>query len=344
MRSTESSTNVQTRTWSQARSLLQTMFRKHSRDLVLVVAMLALAVVFGLTSDEFLTPVNLWNIAAQSTHKLLIAFGMTIIIISGGIDLSVGSVASMVGVLVVWLILNSFLPVSIAMLAVLAIGGLIGAVNGLVVSRLGVPDFMATLGMMSMARGAAFIICGGYAVRSSEPLLAYLYNGQLGPVRVPVIILVFVCLIVHILLSQTQLGRSFYAVGGSRHATRLAGLNVRRLTILAYIIGGTLTALGGLIIASRMAAGSPKIGLGLELEAVAFVILGGANLFGGEGGVFGTLFAGLLVGMITNWMSLTGLVWWSQGFVQGFLLIVVVAIHRRAISRHISEMRRVRQV
>lgn len=333
MRPTDTLTRSQPEDLRQEGGVGRTLLRRAQRELVLVGSIVVLAVLFGSTSAEFLTPLNIMNIVTQSIPILIIALGMTVIIISGGIDLSVGSVASLVGVVTVGLYLTFPIPVPVALFLGLVLGGLIGAINGLVITRLHVPDFIATLAMMTAARGTAFIISGGYAMRSTDPLLAFLYNTQLGPIRTPIVIGIVIVVLIYLLLAHTELGRSLYAVGGNRHAARLAGLRVSRLTVTAYVIGGTLTALSGLITSSRMAAGSPTIGQGWELQAVAIVIVGGANLFGGEGGVAGTVLAALLIGMINNWLSLTGLDWWLQGLVQGSLLITVVALNQRAAAR-----------
>lgn len=320
----------------QAKLATRRVTQQFQRELILFLSLVLLVLVFSLTNETFLTAVNLWNILAQSTPILIISFGMTVVIISAGIDLSVGSVASLTGVIFVWMLLQFSTPVLVGLVTTLAAGALIGIANGLVVSRLGVPDFIATLAMFSVARGAAFLLSGGFTIRSDAPLLTYFYNGSLGPVPVPVVIMVLVFAIVYTMLRHTPLGRSFYAIGGNRKTARLAGFNVQRVTIFAYLIVGLLTALSGIITSSRMAAGSPTIGIGWELEAVAIVILGGTNLFGGEGSLIGTLLAGLLIGMINNWMSLTGLAWWMQGFVVGSILILVVALNQRQISEKFS--------
>jgi ribose transport system permease protein len=316
---------------------------KSQRQMVLIGAIAALGTIFSLTSRDFLTPLNLWNIVTQSTPILIIAFGMTVLIISGGIDLSVGSVASFVGVISVRLMINTGISFPVALLVGLMVGATIGIINGVSVAFLGIPAFIATLAMMSIARGTAFIISGGFAMRIRNDGLAFLYNGNLATLRFPVILTVAICLVIYFLLTQTRLGRSFYALGGNDQASRLCGLNTRAITVLVFAITGLCTGLSGMITSSRMAAGSPTIGMGWELQAIAIVIFGGANLLGGEGSISGTLLAGVLIGMINNWMSLTGLDWWLQGMVQGFLLILVVTINQRAISKQIEQIERHRK-
>jgi len=307
--------------------------------MILIVAMVILSIIFSLTAEEFLTPLNLGNIFTQSIPIMIIAFGMTVIIISGGIDLSVGAIVSVVGVSTVWLLESADMPAGIAMLIGLGVGGLVGLINGTVVTFLRVPDFVATLAMMSTARGMAYVISNGFAIRSTDPTLAFLYNGSVEGLRFPIIVAALAFIVVYILLGHTALGRAFYAIGGNRDAAQLAGLKVRRLVILAYMIGALLTALSALLTTSRNAAGSPTIGSGWELQAIAIVIVGGANLFGGEGSVVGTLLACLMIGMINNWMSLMGLTWWLDGLLQGSLLIFVVAVGYRSYKRRHAVVR-----
>jgi ribose transport system permease protein len=298
----------------------------------------AAGVVFALTSPYFLTVTNLSNIAVQSSMILLIAFGMTVVIITGGIDLSVGSAAAVVAVCTVWLIAHGSVAAPLAIVIGVGAGALIGATNGVIISKLRVPDFIATLAMLTGLRGVAFLIAGGFAIRSTDPQLAFVANGQIGPIPVPILAVAVAFVAVHVMLAHTTFGRALYAVGGNRHAARLAGLSITRPKIGAYVIAGTLTAIAGIIGASRTAAGSPILGTGWELQAIAIVILGGTNLFGGAGGVTGTLLAGLLLGMTNNWMSLTGLSWWLQGVVVGTLLILVVALNQRQLRRRMSSL------
>jgi len=309
-----------------------------NRETILLGSVVATGVVFALTSPFFLTVTNLSNIAVQSSMILLIAFGMTVVIIAGGIDLSVGSAAAVVAVCTVWLIAHGSMAAPLAILIGLGTGALIGATNGIIISKLRVPDFIATLAMLTGLRGVAFLIAGGFAIRSTDPQLAFVANGRIGPIPVPILAVAVAFVAVHLMLANTTFGRALYAVGGNRHAARLAGLNITRPKVGAYMIAGTLTAVAGIIGASRTAAGSPILGTGWELQAIAIVILGGTNLFGGAGGVTGTLLAGLLLGMTNNWMSLTGLSWWLQGVVVGTLLILVVALNQRQLRRSTSSL------
>jgi ribose transport system permease protein len=298
------------------------------RELVLATALLLAGAVFGVTNETFLRLDNISNIVIQSSMVLLVGLGMFVVIVVGGIDLSVGSVAAVTGVVTVWMLAQNILPPVLTLLAGVAIGAVIGLANGLIITRLGVPGIIATLGTMTALRGVAFLFAGGFSVRSEDAQLAYLANGITAGIPAPILVVAGAFCAIYWLLSHTPLGRSVYAVGGSPQAARLAGIDVRRVTVAAYTLCATLAAVAGLIAASRTASGSPLAGLGWELQAVTIVILGGASLFGGSGRLLGTLLAGLLIGMINNWVSLQGASA-AQNIVTGVLLIAIVALSER---------------
>jgi ribose transport system permease protein len=299
------------------------------RESHLLAAVLLLGLVFSVTNDNFLTTENLANIAVQSSMILLISFGMTVVIVSGGIDLSVGAIASIVSVVAVWIFTNTGIPVPVAMLFSLGAGAAIGLLNGVVISYAKVPDFIATLASLTALRGAAYLISGGFTIHSDNSDLAVLANSEVGGIPIPVLITFGVFLVTWLLLGQTPLGRSFYGVGGNRQAARLAGLPVLRLAIAAYVISGVTAAIAGLVAASRTGSGSPIIGNGWELQAIAIVMVGGANLFGGAGSVVGSLFAGYLIGEINNWLSLQAYQDYVVEIVQGTILVGVVFLSQR---------------
>lgn len=313
-----------------ARVLRSPIWRQ--REGILIAAIVLAAVIFGLTNETFLQFANLKNIVVQSSMILLVGFGMSVVIIAGGIDLSVGSVAAVAGVATVWLLENGVVPPSVALLAGVGLGALVGLANGLVVTRLGVPGIIATLGTMTLLRGVAFLIAGGFSVRSEDAQLAFVANGNIAGVPTPIVIVLVVFVLVHWLLAYTSPGRAFYAVGGNLQAARLAGMNVQGTVVASYVVAATLAAVAGMIAASRTASGSPIAGAGWELQAVMIVILGGASLFGGSGRVVGTLLAGLLIGMINNWISLQGISA-VQNIVTGTLLIAIVAVSERRLRQ-----------
>ena len=299
------------------------------REALMLGFVLAAGLVFALTNPTFLTVQNVRNIGVQSSMTILVALGMTIVIVSGGIDLSVGAVAAVASVVSVWLITNHVTAVLAALGAAVVATAALGLVNGLAIAYLRIPDFIATLAMMTSLRGAAYLISGGFTIRANDPQLGELANGSIGPFPLPVLIVVAAFALSHGLLRHTPLGRWLYAVGSGRDTARLAGLPVARIAIIAYVASGLLAGVAGLIAAARTQAGSPIIGTGWELQAITIVILGGTNLFGGSGSVTGTLLAGLLIGELNNWVSLQAYPDWAQGLVQGLILIAAVALSQR---------------
>jgi ribose transport system permease protein len=303
---------------------------RYGHQVALLGVLVASAFIFAVTDRDFPTAQNLGNILLQVSIILIVSAGMTVAIVAGEIDLSVGAVAALASVISIDLLLYGSVPVPVALIAGVALGLGVGLVNGLVTSLLNVPGFVTTLAMMTTARGVAFIASGGSPVRSSDVTLGFLYNGDLGPLPTPVIIAALVCTSTYLFLAHTAMGRAFYATGGRRDAAEVNGIDVRRVAILAYVFSGATAGLGGLLAASRSASGDAAItGQGWELQAVAIVVLGGANLFGGSGGIVGTAIAAVFIGVINNWMSLAGLDWWLQGLVLGALLVGVVALGQK---------------
>jgi ribose/xylose/arabinose/galactoside ABC-type transport system permease subunit len=308
-------------------------WRDSHRDVALLAIVIAAGAFFAVTNDVFLTSGNLRNISVQSSMIMLVSLGMTVVIITGGIDLSVGSAAALASVTAVGLTGGHDLSAGFAVVAALAVGVGVGVLNGSMVSFMRIPDFIATLGMLTALRGLAFIVSGGFAIRSQDSALSWFGTGEVAGVPAPALITAVAFVLVGLLLSGTTLGRAFYAVGGNRETARLAGLRVGQVTTLAYVLCGLLAALAGLVLTGRTGSGSPQAGTGWELQAVAITILGGTNLFGGRGNVFGTLLAGLFIGMLNNWLSLQGYDSWVGDVVLGGILITVVTVNERERRR-----------
>jgi ribose transport system permease protein len=292
---------------------------------ILAVTVLA-AAILSLASPDFLTLANLANIGVQSSMGLIVAVGMTVVIISGGIDLSVGSLASLVGMTSVWLLVSTELPAGLCLAIGLCVGPVIGILHGGLVVALRIPGIIVTLGSMTALRGLASLFANGAAIQSPNPVLAEIAWGRVAGLPVPIVVVAIVAVGAHLFLSHSAPGRALYAVGGNPTAARVAGIKVGRAVILAYAISGLTAAIAGLIAASRTAAGSPIVGLGWELKAVAVAILGGAHLFGGSGRILGTVLAGVLVAVIENGMSLLSVSSWVEGCLVGGLLVAVVAM------------------
>ena len=299
--------------------------------LVLYSALFLALVGLSIYSPDFRTGANLWTLARQAVIPGLIAIAQTMIIISGGIDLSVASLVTMVTLLSAGLMNNQpalFLPVA-GLILILGVG--VGFLNGLIVQRGKVHPFIATLGMALLLQGAGLAymtVPRGGVPRNMGDLL---YYQSLGPVPYPVIIFVLVFAGCFILLRRTSFGRSIYAVGGDPEVARRSGLNVGRISILVFSLGSLLTALAGLMTAARMGIGDPLSGMGMELDSITAVVIGGTSLFGGRGNLFGTLAGVLILILINNVMVILGVNVFYQQLIKGFVVLLVVALYKQRI-------------
>lgn len=302
----------------------------------------ALIVGMSFASPVFLKTNNIVNILLQVATISIIATGMTYVILTGGIDLSVGSIVALSAVSLGTFIHTGMewigpdpsltMELSVVMLSIagaILVGTLCGLVNGFVIVCMKVPPFIATLGMMGIARGLALTIAGGKTLYSFPPSLRYLGNGKIAVTEsfnlpVPVIIAFFVVMMSYYALTQTQFGRQTYALGGNREAVRLSGINVSRLEIRAYIINGGLAALGAVILVGRLNAAQPIAGEGYELDAIAATVIGGTSLAGGIGSVIGTAIGALIMGVLQNGLTLLNVASYSQRLIIGVVIILAV--------------------
>jgi ribose transport system permease protein len=263
-------------------------------------ALIVVFVFLSFASPVFLSADNLFNIGSQTAVTAVIAIGMTLVIITAGIDLSVGSVSALSGVLGVMLMAQAGLPVPVAILGGTLVGATCGLVNGLLVSVAGLNPFIATLGMLTVARGLTFIFTNAVAVFGAPSSFRLLGQGVIGPIPIPILTIVVMAVIGYIVLSRTRLGRYAYAMGSNLEAARLSGIPIRRYLTSVYVISGALAGFGGMIAASRVNSGQPNFGIGLELDVIAAAVIGGASLFGGQGTVVGTLIGAFLIALIRN--------------------------------------------
>jgi ribose transport system permease protein len=283
--------------------------------------------------DRFLTEFNISNVLRQNSMLGLVALGMTFVILTGGIDLSVGSLVAVSGVIAA-LLANRGTVFAVA--AAIAFTAALGLVNGLVIAKARIQPFIATLAMMIAARGLALVYTGEQSVKAETATASFswLGRGAIGFIPVAVLILIIAYIIASQVLSRTPFGRHVYAVGDNEEAARLMGLNVKRVTIGVYTLSGALSGLAGVILASRLGTGQPVAGTGWELDAIAAVVVGGTLLTGGQGGVGSTLVGVLLLGVIFNLFNLEGTIspWW-QLVLRGLILLAVVIIQNRLSAR-----------
>jgi ribose/xylose/arabinose/galactoside ABC-type transport system permease subunit len=291
---------------------------------------IALAVLIGASSfvsPHFLNPTNLLNVLRQVALYGILGVGMTFVILARGIDLSVGSVVAFSGVLGATL-MEAGLPIPLTMISSLAAGTLMGVVNGLGVAFWRVPAFIMTLGTMVMIRGFGLMLADGGTVNPGKAAESFFWlgGGYLLGVPTPIYVFAAVCVIAYVILSHTSFGRAIFAVGSNDEAARLSGINVPATNFSVYVICGFLAALSGLIFLSRLSVGDPNSGLGLELEAITIAVIGGTSLFGGEGGVVGTIGGAMILAIIANVLNLAGVSPFSQQVVKGAIIILAVLL------------------
>ena len=287
-------------------------------------SLVALCVLIAALEPKFLSTGNLAGVARQTAVITIIAMGMTVVMVSGGIDLSVGSMMALAGVAGAFA-LTSGAPVLAGIAAALAAGAACGLANGVAIAALRIPPFIATLGAMGVYRGVALLATDGKAVVGLPSSFGYLAEGNLlGLVPVPLLIVVAVALLTHFLLSSTRAGRYCYAIGSNVEAARYAGVRVSRYQIMFYVFLGALAGLAGALESARLVTGQPTAGEGYELRVIAAVVIGGGSLGGGQGGVVGTVIGALIMGVLSNGANLLGISSFTQQIVIGTVIVLAV--------------------
>jgi ribose/xylose/arabinose/galactoside ABC-type transport system permease subunit len=292
-----------------------------------VLTLLIFGVVLSLASPRFLTPGNLINVVRQTSVNGIIAVGMTLVILSGGIDLSVGSILALTGVVAASLVTSGQAP-PLAMFSALALGFALGALNGMAVAYLRIPPFIATLGMMTIARGLALSYTQGRPITGFPDAFRWLGAGWVGPFPVPVLVMALVFGFGGILLQFTVWGEHLLAIGNNPTAARAAGIPVARRLVLTYALSGGLAALAGLILIGRLDSAPPTLGIGYEFDAIAAVVIGGTSLAGGEGWLGGTLIGALLIGMLNNGINLLNIPSFYEQVFKGGVIAIALLLHR----------------
>lgn len=296
------------------------------RNAGILIGLSAMFVMLTFLSPSFLTSSNILNVLRQVSTNANIALGMTLVILTGGIDLSVGSTMALAGTMSAGFIALSGLPVWMAISLGLLVGIAVGFFNGFVIAKTGIPQFIVTMAMTSMARGLVYVYTNGLPVRTLDPLYNKVGNGYLGPIPLPVIYTTVLYIGVMILLYQTKLGRHIYAVGGNREAARFSGINIVRVEIVVYTLIGFLSAVSGIVLCARMYSGQPTIGQGSELDAIAAVILGGTSFTGGVGTIGGTIIGVLVIGFLNNGLNILGVSSFWQLIIKGAIILLAVYI------------------
>lgn len=305
----------------------------------ILLALVLVCVILTFANEYFLTGRNIINVLRQTAINGILAIGMTFVILTRGIDLSVGSVVALAGVVSASLATTSTTagiagapyPALLALVAGLIVGVAAGWVNGIIVSRYRVPAFVATLGMLSAARGLTLLYAGGKPVPALTDGYRYIGTGDILGVPMPVVIFAAVFFVALWVLTQSRFGRQVYAAGGNPHAARVSGINVNRVKLMVYVISGGLAGLAGMILAARTGSALTQAGIAYELDAIAAVVIGGTSLSGGVGKVTGTLIGALLIAVVNNGLDLMGVESYYQQVIKGGLIVAAVMLDQ---ARH----------
>lgn len=290
------------------------------------IAFVVLCVLLSLITPKFLTVSNLTNIVTQVSINALLAFGVTFVIITGGIDLSIGSMVAVTGVVAALFAHPDSYPVIVPVLAGLLAGLALGALNGFVITRTKVPPFIVTLGTMTIGRGLALILSKGRPISNLSDSFNFIGGGQILGIPSPIIILIIAFIGCSVLLKKTVMGRYMYAVGGNEQAAEASGIQLNKVKMVVYTLCGGLAALAGILLTSRITTGQPNAGVGFELDAIAAAIIGGTSTSGGTGTITGTLIGALLIGVISNGLDLLNVTSYYQQVVMGIIIIGAVVL------------------
>ncbi len=303
-----------------------------------LIALLIMIIVLSILSDRFMTMENSWNVMRQISVNVCISTGMTLVILTGGIDLSVGSVLALSGAVAAGLLkngieipgLNLFIGFTFigAVIGGLATGALMGFINGISVTLFKVPPFVATLAMLTMARGLTMLWTGGFPITGLGAAFSYVGTAWFLGVPMPVWITAVIVILMVVMTKKRRIGRYIFAVGGNEKASLLSGLNVRKVKIFVYTMAGIMSAVGGIIVTSRLDSAQPNAGMGFELDSIAAVVIGGTSLSGGRGSVLGTVQGALIIGVLNNGLVLLNVSPFWQQVIKGFVILMAVIIDR----------------
>jgi ribose/xylose/arabinose/galactoside ABC-type transport system permease subunit len=296
-----------------------------SQRLKAVAGLIGLCLLLWILTPHFMTVTNALNVMEQTSINAIVAVGMTFVIISGGIDLSVGSLVALSGV-VLASALKSGWPIPLALAAGLGVGAATGLLNGVVIAFGRLPPFIMTLGMMSVARGAALLVTDGRPISGFDAGFRSIATGRVLGVPAPIVLTLAIYAVAYFVLSRTRFGRYVYGIGGNEEATRLSGVNVRFHKTMVYVVSGVTSAIAAVLLTARLNTAQPIAGIMYELDAIAAVVIGGTSLSGGEGNLGGTLIGALTMGVLRNGLNLLGVSSFLQQLVIGLVIIVAVLV------------------
>lgn len=308
---------------SEKRNTLLKLFMK--REATLIIIILVIVCVLSFTTNTFLSTTNIFNVIRQFSLLVIVAIGETLVLVSGGIDLSVASTIGITSIITAKAA-SSGLPTGISITFGLSCGAIIGLFNGLMISKVKINPFIITLGSMSISRGIALVITKAYSIPVLNPFILGLGQGYIGIIPIPIIIMAVVVIIMGVVYSKTIFGSNIKAIGGNEEAANISGINIQSNKIFVYLISGILASLAGIVLTGRLNVGQPSAATGWEMDAVAAAIVGGTTLSGGEGSVIGTLLGAILLGLLGNAMVLLRVSMYWQQIVTGAIIIGVVTL------------------
>lgn len=307
-------------------------FKKIISQMGSLIALIVLLILVTIANPDFIQMTNLLNLLRQVSVNAVIAFGMTFVILTAGIDLSVGSILALTGAVTAWMIATG-MPAWLALLAGLALGAIFGCFNGLLIAYGKAAPFIATLATMTIFRGATYVFTNGNPITgpkiNNSFLFQFIGQGYLFGIPFPIILMILAFIVWYIVLHKTTFGRKTYALGGNEQAAFISGVNTKRMIILIYVISGVMAALAGMILTSRLSSAQPDAGTTYEMDAIAAVVLGGTSLAGGKGRIFGTLIGALIIGTLNNGMNLLGISSFYQQIVKGVVILIAVLLDRK---------------
>ena len=302
----------------------------HSSEFGVTAILFIMCLILSLLTDRFFTSSNMLSVSRQFSFIALVAIGQCLVIISGGIDLSVGSVFAFSGVIAGMAIRTWELHPILAIIMGLAAGAAFGYINGFFVTILKLPPFIATLGTMSVARGLSYVITEGFPVPIGSDGFRFIGQGHIGPIPVPVVLLLIMAVLFTVFLKKTVIGRHLYAIGGNEESARVSGINVNRVKRTVFCLSGVMAGLAGIATASRLGVAQSTAGMGYELDAIAAVIIGGASVKGGVGTVVGAILGAAIMGVLRNALVLLGVsAYWQQAVIGSVVLLAVSVDHLR---------------
>ena len=296
------------------------------QNIGILIGLAALMAIVSLFSESFFTASNMWNILRQISTNALLAFGMTFVILIGGIDLSVGPLLAFSGVFAAYVMGNLGWPIWAAIAGSIILCSMVGMLNGIIVTKTGIAPFVVTLSVQQIFRGFAMLLANGAPIRIRDQGFINIGTTYIGPVAFPVIYMIIIMALCYVVLNKTQFGRHIYALGGNKTAARFAGIRTQRIEVMVYALSGFLAGIAGIVLAARMTAGVPATGDGYECDAIAAVVLGGASFTGGIGTIGGTLIGAIIIGVLNNGLNMLNVASFWQYVAKGVVILLAVMV------------------